>query len=195
MCTHLGNGAHRELPRHPNYLWDQLADDRLTASLIVDGHHLPQEVVKTFFRAKTAERIVLVSDLSGLAGLPPGRYPSQLCNLEILDDGRLVIAGQRQLLAGASRPIGDGVANLMAFAGVDLATAVDAASLRPAALFASGQYGHGGGGGLASGAQADLVEFDLVEPAVSFPGAGCRLSIRRTIVAGETAWCRTSAGE
>jgi len=32
MSTHLGNGAHAVVPRHPNYIWDQLADDRLVAS-------------------------------------------------------------------------------------------------------------------------------------------------------------------
>ena len=51
LSTHLGNGCHRTLRRHPNYLWDQLADDRLVAMLIVDGQHLPPEVVKTFVRA------------------------------------------------------------------------------------------------------------------------------------------------
>ncbi len=134
LSTHLGNGAHRALRRHPNYVWDQLADDRLMASLIVDGHHLPPEVVQSFVRAKTPERCVLVSDLSGLAGLPPGRYATQLCELEILADGRLVIAGQDQLLAGASLPLGVGVANVMRFAGVDLATAIRMASEHPAQL-------------------------------------------------------------
>ena len=47
LSTHLGNGAHPMLRRHPNYLWDQLADDRLWASLIVDGHHLPPAVPST----------------------------------------------------------------------------------------------------------------------------------------------------
>jgi N-acetylglucosamine-6-phosphate deacetylase len=134
LSTHLGNGAHGTLPRHPNYIWSQLADDRLAASLIVDGHHLPPEVVQSFVRAKTPERCILVSDLSGLAGLPPGRYETSLCELEILDDGCLVLAGQRQYLAGASRPLCDGVANVMRFAGVDLATAVDMASRRPLEL-------------------------------------------------------------
>lgn len=134
LSTHLGNGAHRMLRRHPNYLWDQLADDRLMASLIVDGHHLPAEVVQTMVRAKTPQRCILVSDLSGLAGMPPGRYDTELCELEILDDGRLVIAGQDQLLAGASLPIGVGVANVMRFAGLELATAVAMASEHPARL-------------------------------------------------------------
>lgn len=36
LSTHLGHGAHAQLPRHPNYLWAQLADDRLTAGFIAD---------------------------------------------------------------------------------------------------------------------------------------------------------------
>lgn len=180
MSTHLGNGAHRELPRHPNYLWDQLAEDRLTASLIVDGQHLPAEVVKTFWRAKTAERIVLVSDLSGLAGLPPGRYASELCDLEILDDGRLVIAGQRQLLAGASRPIGDGVANLIAFAGADLRAAVDAASIRPARLLDPAVAR----GGLEVGAPVDLVCFRL-QPSPAEAKHPGKLEVLTTYCRGE----------
>jgi N-acetylglucosamine-6-phosphate deacetylase len=145
LSTHLGNGAHRLLRRHPNYLWDQLADDRLSATLIVDGHHLPPEVVKVFVRAKSVERTILVSDVSALAGLPPGHYGSQLCELDILADGRIVLAGQDQLLAGASRPLVAGIANMMRFAAVDLRTAVDMASRHPARLLGLdvGDFGPG----------------------------------------------------
>ncbi|MBI3839469.1 MAG: amidohydrolase family protein [Planctomycetia bacterium] len=176
LSTHLGNGAHRMLRRHPNYIWDQLAEDRLMASLIVDGHHLPPEVVQTIVRAKTPERCILVSDLSGLAGLPVGRYATQLCELEILPDGRLVIAGQDQLLAGASQPIGVGVANVMRFAGVDLATAVNMAGRRPAELL--GQRP----GQLQAGDVADLVLFDLHDGP---EGRGARLEVRETLRKGQ----------
>lgn len=134
LSTHLGNGSHRTLRRHPNYIWDQLADDRLSATLIADGHHLPPEVVQTFVRAKGSERIILISDLSSMAGLPTGRYSTQLCDLEVLADGRIVLAGQDQLLAGASRPLAAGIANIIKFAGVDLHTAVQMASHNPAKL-------------------------------------------------------------
>ncbi|MBL9084843.1 MAG: N-acetylglucosamine-6-phosphate deacetylase [Planctomycetales bacterium] len=154
MSTHLGNGAHRMLRRHPNYIWDQLAEDRLTASLIIDGHHLPPEVVKSMVRAKTPERIVLVSDVSGLAGKPVGRYAmTSGLELEILPDGRLVIAGQDQLLAGASLPIQYGIANVMRFAGVDLPTAVAMASTTPARIIDAPC------GGLRPGDLADLALF------------------------------------
>lgn len=181
LSTHLGNGAHRMLRRHPNYLWDQLAEDRLTASLIVDGHHLPPEVVKTFVRAKTPARCVLVSDVSGLAGLPAGRYTSSGCELEILPDGRLVIAGQDQLLAGANLPIGVGVANVMRFAGVDLKTALDMATRQPAELVRTRS------GGLCPGDWADLVLFDLPEDLAgirSHRKSNAGLEILATIAAG-----------
>lgn len=134
MSTHLGNGAHPQIRRHPNYIWDQLADDRLTASIITDGHHLPANVVKCFVRMKTPERIVLVSDITGMAGMPPGRYDTMLGAVEVLPDGKLVVAGQRDLLAGASLPIEHCVANVMRYADVDLQTAVEMASIAPARL-------------------------------------------------------------
>ncbi|HWB01120.1 MAG TPA: amidohydrolase family protein [Pirellulales bacterium] len=173
LSTHLGNGAHRMLRRHPNYLWDQLAEDRLMASLIVDGHHLPPEFVKTAVRAKTPARCILVSDVSGLAGLAPGKYTSSGCELEILADGRLVIAGQDQLLAGASLPIGVGVANVMQFAGVDLATAVDMATAHPAMLLGKPVRT------LRPGDPADLVIFRLETSPCP------RIEIVATILGGE----------
>jgi N-acetylglucosamine-6-phosphate deacetylase len=162
------------MPRHPNYIWDQLADDRLFASLIVDGHHLPPAVVKCFVRAKTPERCVLVSDLVGMAGMAPGRYDrTSLGDVEVLEDGRLVVAGQRQFLAGAALPLTVGVANVMRFADVDLRRAVDMAACRPAQLI-DHQPGQ-----LAVGAPADLIVFDL--PAS--PGQPIR--IRQTYKEGE----------
>jgi N-acetylglucosamine-6-phosphate deacetylase len=142
LSTHLGNGAHRQLARHPNYIWDQLAEDRLVASLIVDGHHLPPSVVKTFLRAKTPSRCILISDITSMAGLPPGRYNSDNSgDIEILEDGKMVIAGQRDLLAGAALPITAGLANVLRYTEYDLRDAIEMATLGPARLLgcAAGQ--------------------------------------------------------
>ncbi len=72
LSTHLGNGADAVLPRHPNYLWEQLADDRLAASFIVDGFHLPPSFLNVALRAKGLERSLLVTD-----AVMPGRVPSR----------------------------------------------------------------------------------------------------------------------
>lgn len=184
LGTHLGNGAHQILPRHPNYIWAQLADDRLVASMIVDGHHLPAEVVKTFVRAKTTKRCILVSDLSGLAGLPPGRYASNLCELEILDDGRLVVAGQRKILAGASRPLSVCVGNVMSFAGVGLADAINMATRQPAELLGIQP------GDLLAGDDANLVLFNLVDGDSS--GGPCQFQPQTVIARGQTVYSAPS---
>jgi N-acetylglucosamine-6-phosphate deacetylase len=162
MSTHLGNGSHIHLHRHRNYVWDQLADDRLTASLIADGFHLPPAMLKSLIRGKQPERIVLVSDITGLAGLvgsEPGLYETAgLGRVEVLADGRPVVAGQQELLAGAIQPLHVGIANVMRHAQVSLAEAVDMASTRPARLL-----------GLpftpfTVGAPADLVRFRYPVP-------------------------------
>jgi N-acetylglucosamine-6-phosphate deacetylase len=176
LSTHLGNGSHPLLKRHHNYLWDQLAEDRLAASLIVDGHHLPPKLVKTFVRAKTPDRCILISDMSGAAGQPPGRYGGDLCEVEILPSGRLVVAGQTEMMAGASLPIGTGVANVMHFAGLGLADALRMATDRPARLLGIDA------GGLAAGDPAELVLFDL---AASPDGGPAQWIVRATLAGGQ----------
>ena len=74
MSTHLGNGIASPIARHPNPIWEQAAHDGLDASLIADGHHLDPATLRVLVRAKTPDRVILVSDASPLAGLPPGRY-------------------------------------------------------------------------------------------------------------------------
>lgn len=154
LSTHLGNGAHPIIQRHPNYIWDQLADNRLWASLIVDGHHLPPAVVKAMVRAKGAEHIILVGDQTGLAGLPPGKYETPLGNVELLPTGKLVPAGKPGILAGATAPLPVNVALLQRFAGVDLQTAVDCASRQPAQFLGLADRGQ-----LSAGSRGDVVVF------------------------------------
>jgi N-acetylglucosamine-6-phosphate deacetylase len=153
MSTHLGNGAHLWLDQPDNYLWEQLAEDRLTAGIICDGYHLPREVVQTIVRVKTPQRCILVSDLSGQAGQLAGHYSSPFCDIEILDDGRLVMAGQRDLLAGASIPLYAGLVNVIQFAGVSPADAIRMAVHNPADLLGIPP------GGLQAGEPANLIQF------------------------------------
>ena len=131
--THLGNGCHATLPRHDNYLWEQMAAAGLRASLIVDGHHLPASVVKTLVRAKTLDRLLLTCDASPYAGSPPGRYRDWETELDVLSEGKIVVAGT-PYLAGSWAFTDTCVANLVEMAGVSLADALDLASAQPRRL-------------------------------------------------------------
>ncbi|HIF01520.1 MAG TPA: N-acetylglucosamine-6-phosphate deacetylase [Fuerstia sp.] len=135
LSTHLGNGAHATLPRHPNYLWDQLADDNLWASIIADGWHLPDSVLKCVLRCKSMSRTILTCDVSGFGGCPPGTYAEGDVGVEVLDDGRIVVAGQRQFLAGSGATTGDCIAHIVSACGVSVFEAVRMATVNPATLF------------------------------------------------------------
>lgn len=155
LSTHLGNGAHAVLPRHPNYIWRQLSDDRLTAGLIADGHHLPADTLKAMVRAKTPERVILVSDAVALAGMPPGDYVQPVGGAVRLESsGRLGYVGT-PFLAGSAARLADCVAIAASLGGLDLATAVQCATRNPAGVLRDPSRGV-----LAPGTRADLVTFD-----------------------------------
>lgn len=172
LATHLGNGAHAVLPRHPNYLWSQLAEDRLHAGFIADGLHLSADTFRAMLRAKGVERAHLVSDSVALAGMPPGRYRAPVGGeVELHADGRLSYA-DTSLLAGATRSLADGVATAAAMAGLPLATALRLATANP------GRF-TGGRGTLRPGAVADLVTF-------TWQAGDTGLGIRQVVTRGRT---------
>lgn len=133
LSTHLGNGCPVSLPRHPNVIWDQLADDRLTASLIVDDHHLPGSTVKVMVRAKTPERCLLVTDAMMAAGCGPGRYRLGELDVEVSASGRVAAPGS-STLAGSALTLDRAVALVVRMADIPLPKAAAMASTQPAAF-------------------------------------------------------------
>lgn len=181
LSTHLGNGSHARIQRHPNYIWDQLAEDRLMTSLIFDDHHLPPPVMRAMLRAKGPERAILVSDAVAVAGLPPGVYGTAIGGaVELLPTGRLVLRGT-PYLAGSASALPDGIANAVRHAGVTMAEAVRLATANPARLL--GLDGPGGRGSVRSGATADLTVFGM-DPLTM------NLRVDLTVVAGEVVYAR-----
>jgi len=134
LGTHLGNGCSGLVPRHDNIFWPQLADDRLTCSVIADGWHVPATMLNCIARCKTLARVVLTSDVSGFGGCRPGRYTTGEVAVDVLPDGRIVVAGQTQFLAGSGATTGECVAHFMSICDVPLASAWELASRLPASL-------------------------------------------------------------
>ena len=131
MSTHLGNGCAQMLPRHPNFLWEQLAADELVAGLIVDGHHLPPATVKSMIRAKTPARTVLVTDATTAAGQPPGDYMLGSLKVRLDETGRVAVPGQPNL-AGSALSLDRAVGNAVRFTGLPLTEVLAMASANPA---------------------------------------------------------------
>lgn len=170
ISTHLGNGCANLIHRHDNPLWPQLAEDRLIASIIVDGFHLRPEEVQVFYKVKGSERTVLISDMVKLAGMPPGEYSYDNRDVVLTPEGMIKFPAQN-VLAGASLPISIGVGNVMRFTGCSLADAIHMASRNIARL-----HGLSDRGEIKVGKRADLILFSLKNGV---------LSIKKTIIAGK----------
>ena len=117
-CTHLGNGIPNTLPRHPNPIWSQLADDRLSALLITEGHHLPVEFVRVVLRVKGVDRCIVTSDSSPIAGLPPGRHSWMGAEIVSEPSGRIGLADGTSL-AGSSATMADCINWLRSWSNLD----------------------------------------------------------------------------
>ena len=181
------------LPRHPNYLWEQLAEDQLAASFIVDGHHLPDSFLRVALRAKGIERSVLVTDAVMPALCAPGPYRLGEVDVELLDDQRVVLRGGTRL-AGSALRMDAAISNVMRCAGVSLTEAVTMATVNPArvgriggsdARIAAGRAV--GRGALPAGGRPDPGTGNLHGRAASFRGTAslkCRPARRIVVSCG-----------
>lgn len=154
LSTHLGNGSHATMRRHPNYLYDQLADDRLNATFIGDGIHLDKNFLKVAIRAKGLERSVLITDAVMPAGCPPGLYALGAVTVQLHPENRVTVQGTQQL-AGSVLRMDRGVENLMRLCGLNLRDAITLATRNPARVGRVPNRLRG----LQPGERADLVEF------------------------------------
>ena len=132
LSTHLGNGCAAMQPRHDNVIWAQAATDRLHATFIADGHHLPASVLKSLVRAKQSTRSILVTDAMAAAAAPAGRY--RLGDIEVERDGngRVGLPGT-PYLAGSALTMDEAIGETVRATGLDVEDVVAMASTQPAA--------------------------------------------------------------
>ncbi len=173
LSTHLGNGAHAVLQRHPNYIWEQLADDRLNASFIADGIHLDRAFLRVAIRAKGVERSVLITDAVMPAGCSPGPYKLGEVDVELHSDRSVRLRGGTRL-AGSALTMDYAIGKVIEFTGIGLREAIAMATTNPARVgrIASRQRG------ISVADRADLVRFEC-DP------TSCRLRVLETWVSGE----------
>jgi N-acetylglucosamine-6-phosphate deacetylase len=174
LSTHLGNGCANEINRHNNPIWPQLANDKLSISIITDGSHLNRDEVITFYKAKGVDKTIIVSDALSLAGLPPGEYISDGDTLLVTED--VVMFPSEGVLVGAIMPVSRCMATMMRFTQCSLKDAVQMSSTNPARLMGLDDRGE-----IKPGKRADLILFTLEDGDIV---------IQKTIVEGKVVYSK-----
>lgn len=184
MSTHLGNGAHPVIKRHPNYIWAQLANDELWAGLIADSFHLPMSTLKAMIRVK-GRKAILTSDAVHLAGMPPGRYNTKLNEDVTLEaNGFLHLTNNPDILAGSATPLIGGIEHVVSKYIATFEEAIQMVTKHPAQLF--GLYEKGIGNLIEQG-PADFILIERKE--------GGNLEIVETVVNGQTVYQKAAIHE
>ena len=173
LSTHLGNGSPTMINRLRNHIWPQLACDKLVASIITDGDHLPAEVVKTYTRAKGLDRLVLISDVAPLGGFKKGLYKWGNVDVEVFDDGHIGLPGT-EILAGAAHMLDWDILHFMKYSHVTLAQSIRLCTINAAKLLNLSSVSLD----FAQGSVATLVSF-------SYDTHDTALQIEKTLIAGQ----------
>lgn len=177
VSTHLGNGCANTIHRHHNPIWPQLSNDSLYASIIVDGFHLTREEVRSFYKAKGSSKIILVSDITRWAGMPPGTYSDFGEEVVVTKEGAIMMPSEN-VLAGASFLVTKGIENIIQFTGCSMKEAIDMATKNPAKAFGLIDRGT-----IEIGKRADLVYYKFDKG---------KFEILKTIVGGKVVYDKST---
>ena len=148
-ATHIYNAMRPLDHREPGILGVALTEDRLYAELICDGIHVAPDTVRLWWKAKGAQRGILVTDAMSATGMPDGEYqlggfPVQVAN---------GCATARGVLAGSVLTQDRALSNFLQFTGAPLEQAIRLLTANPAQMTGTNAQ-------LAVGAPADMVAVD-----------------------------------
>jgi N-acetylglucosamine-6-phosphate deacetylase len=150
-ATHVFNAMRALDHREPGILGAVLTDDRVSAEIIVDGVHVHPDIVKLLVQAKTAERVVLVTDAISATGMGDGTF--QLGGFQVQVKGNR--AEYEGRLAGSVLTLDAAVRNMAQFAEIPIEVALRMAGLNPARLLGLSDRGD-----IKAGMVADLNVLD-----------------------------------
>jgi N-acetylglucosamine-6-phosphate deacetylase len=148
VATHLFNGMPELRHRNPGPVGAALVDPRITAELILDGHHVRREAAEVA-RRSTPGRLALVSDAMQATGQRDGDYDLAGSFVRVKDGVAMLADGSS--LAGSTMTISDCFPLLLGLDDMTLPEAVLATSITPAVAIGIARPG------LQPGASADLV--------------------------------------
>lgn len=168
-ATHLFNGMrpiHHRDPGPALACLDAAAQGRMVVEVIADGVHMAAETVRYVFDIAQDGHVTLVTDAMAAAGMPDGRYRLGALDVTVADGTAALTHGGS--IAGGTFHLLDVVRFAVQDAGVDLRTAVNAASATPARVLGMQDRI----GALTAGLRADVVLVDEQLRAVDVLRAG-----------------------
>lgn len=151
--THLFNAMSQLANRAPGMVGAALEDDATYAGLIVDGHHVHPATLRVALRAKSADRLMLVTDAMPTVGADSDTFILQGRAIHREGD---VLKSADGVLAGSTLTMARAVANMIEQGRVSMRGAVAMASATPAAFLRLADTR----GAIAAGFAADLVLVD-----------------------------------
>ena len=147
----------------------------MSASIISDGYHLPEDVLKVFYRVKGNEGTILISDVAPMGGLEPGSYKWKDLDVTVHEDGHLSQTGT-PFLAGAGHMLDHCVSHFMRTVGTESSETLQLVTRNPKRLLDM-DIGYGK---LMTGVPANLMLFEIKEESTLTP--------LKTIIHGESVY-------
>jgi N-acetylglucosamine-6-phosphate deacetylase len=147
MITHLFNACGEDHHRRPGLAGIAMDDERLSCTLIPDGHHVHPIALRNAYRCLGSDRFVLVTDAVSAMGMPDGRY--HLAGTAVnLQAG--MVRNELGGLAGSAISMADAGENFLRwFPQLGPWSLAKAASMNPAKLIGANDWG-----GIAPGKRA-----------------------------------------
>jgi len=153
MATHLFNAMAPFHHRAPGIIGEVMLRPGFPYSIIADGIHVDPMAIALMHRCQP-EGLILVSDAMSALGLSEGTY--WLGRMQVNVEGGKALLQNTETLAGSISALDQNVRNFKEYARVDNATAVLAATAKPAKVIGV----HPKKGSLEIGADADLIILD-----------------------------------
>lgn len=152
--THTYNAMSPLNHREPGLVGAALNLRPVMSELICDGIHVSWPAVKILFDAKGKDHVILVTDALCAKGLAAGHYDFGGQKIEISPNGAAYLDGSTTL-AGSTLKYNHSVRNAIVYAGVDEASAINAATINPARYLGLDKRGL-----ILAGYDADLTVLD-----------------------------------